>query len=81
MQLLCRKVLALTMASPWRWGADLTQRWWANTGTASDLGLRCVEAGAWPSEMHPEMVAVTPVRRGYREAGCVVCPGTHPAFP
>ncbi len=69
MQLLCKKVLAHPEKLPpamachgiaMELGADLTQHWWASAGTASDLDLSCVEVGAWPSEMHPEMAAVIP---------------------
>ena len=41
-------------------GADLTRHWWAHTGSTVDQQLNCVEAGAWPAEMHPELASVIP---------------------
>ena len=40
--------------------ADLTSHWWAHTGGAGDQEFNCVEAGAWPAEMHPELASVIP---------------------
>ena len=42
-------------------GADITLHWWAHTGSTVDQQLNCVEAGAWPAEMHPELASVIPL--------------------
>ena len=45
-------------------GADLTMHWWAHTGNTVDQELNCVEAGAWPAEMHPELASIVPFLGG-----------------